>query len=143
MYSSATDERLKQVREYLGMTQQAFADSVGEKQTKIKDIETKNQKISPYFAYKIEAAHKINFKWLLTGEGEMLSDCESASNDYLYVIQKRHKFTNEQMDYVVEFFNGGKITREVFFRLMKAKNGDKVALEDVFKTLEGLRMAYE
>ena len=65
--------RLKEIREVLGLTQQELADSINEKQTKIKDIETSKQKISPEFAFKVEKIHQVDFRWILTGEGEMFS----------------------------------------------------------------------
>jgi len=64
-------ENFKKIRQELGLTQQAFADSIEEKQTKIKDIETGKQKISVELALKVENIHHINFKWLLTGTGTM------------------------------------------------------------------------
>ena len=74
MVSSKQSENLKLLRQKLRLTQQAFADSIGEKQTKIKDIETDKQKISLNFAIKVEKIHHINFRWLLTGEGNMYDE---------------------------------------------------------------------
>ena len=67
-------ENLRELRQKLGLTQQALANSLNEKQTKIKDIETGKQKISVEFASKVENIHHVNFKWLLTGKGEMFSN---------------------------------------------------------------------
>ncbi len=75
-------ENLKLFRQKAGLTQQQLADSINEKQTKIKDIETGKQKISVEFATKVENIHQVNFKWLLTGQGSMYSDnATGLSND--------------------------------------------------------------
>jgi phage repressor protein C with HTH and peptisase S24 domain len=63
--------RLKSIRKHLSLSQQALADSIDEKQGKIRDIETAKQKISVDFAKKIENIYNINPWWLLTGEGQM------------------------------------------------------------------------
>ena len=78
---------LKHLRQLLGMTQQALADSLGEKQTKIKDIETDKQKISIDLALKVENIHHVNFRWLLTGEGEPFKTEQIPDNTVILPIR--------------------------------------------------------
>lgn len=73
-----TSDRIKYIREnnYInpGIKQGDFAKSVGTYQVKIADLESGKQKNIPLdLAKKISKEYKINFEWLLTGEGEMLA----------------------------------------------------------------------
>jgi len=71
-------ERFKKAREHLGLTQQVLAEKLGFKQYKIKDIETKKQKVSPDIAELMENNFSIGGWWLLTGVGNMLIDSENS-----------------------------------------------------------------
>ncbi len=83
MFSADFASRLKAIRKKLKLTQQGLADSLSEKQTKIKDIETSKQRVSPEFAYKVEKLYNIDFKWLLTGEGDMFRG--KMDEDYIEI----------------------------------------------------------
>jgi len=65
-------ERMKLVRKLLGNVSQAYiARELGIPLHRIKAIEAGRTKISPELALKMEQKFHLNFKWLLTGEGEM------------------------------------------------------------------------
>jgi transcriptional regulator with XRE-family HTH domain len=66
-------QRLKKARESLGLTQADFGARLGFTWYKIKDMETGRQKIQPDTALLIEKKFAIDFRWLLTGEGAMIS----------------------------------------------------------------------
>lgn len=69
---ASTMSRTKEIREKLGLSQQDFADKIGEKRHKIADIETNKQKLPIEIAGKIEEIFHIDPWWLLTGKGQML-----------------------------------------------------------------------
>jgi transcriptional regulator with XRE-family HTH domain len=71
--------RLKIIRQNLNMTQKEFAEKLGFKWYKIKDMESNKQKTTYEIAKSIEKKFSINPDWLLTGEGEMYKK-ESAKN---------------------------------------------------------------
>ncbi|MDX9744448.1 MAG: S24 family peptidase [Arcobacteraceae bacterium] len=65
--------RLKEVRHFLGLTQQELADKINDKIHKINDIERGKQKISVDIAEIIQDIFpNISAWWLLTGKGKML-----------------------------------------------------------------------
>lgn len=74
--------RLKQVREIMGLTQAAFGERLGFKWTKIKDIEIGKQKLTPEIALDIEDKFSFSFRWLLTGQGDMTAGVAGLSEDY-------------------------------------------------------------
>lgn len=66
------DERIKQLRTYLGLTQQEFAEKLGMKRNSIANYETgRNEPIDAVVAL-ICKTFNVNEQWLRTGEGEML-----------------------------------------------------------------------
>lgn len=64
---------MKEIREKLGLSQQDFADELGEKRHKIADIESGKQKIPVELAEKIEEKFHFDPWWILTGKGQMVS----------------------------------------------------------------------
>lgn len=67
-------ERVKKVRETMGLTQAEFGARLGFKWDKIKNIETNLQKLTPEIALDIEDKFSFSFRWLLTGKGSMTAD---------------------------------------------------------------------
>lgn len=80
--------RFKEVRDFMGFSQQEFADKLEEKRHKIADIETGKQKVPIELAEKLEDIFHINPWWLLTGKGQMLLKENNLviSNDNNYNI---------------------------------------------------------
>lgn len=64
-------ERVKRIRSALGVTQQEFGEFFGFKWSKIRDIESGKQKVTPEFAQAIEKKFSYRFTWILFGQGEM------------------------------------------------------------------------
>jgi len=87
-------QRLKQLRQNLGLTQKDFAEKLGFKWYKVKDMETGKQKITYETAKLIEKNFSINPDWLLTGEGEMYKQTENRvqkARELLNNIENNHK----------------------------------------------------
>ena len=80
--------RFKEVRDFMGFSQQEFADKLEEKRHKIADIESAKQKVPIELAEKLEEIFHINPWWLFTGKGEMLLKENNLviSNDNNYNI---------------------------------------------------------
>jgi phage repressor protein C with HTH and peptisase S24 domain len=68
--------RLKEVRDFLGLSQQKLADEINEKRYRINDMESGKTKIQVDIAEIFEEKFNINPWWLLTGKGEMLQKIE-------------------------------------------------------------------
>lgn len=63
--------RIKQIRKYLNLTQQKFADELGLKQNTVATYEMNKTVPSDRTVMDICLKFNINKQWLLTGEGEM------------------------------------------------------------------------
>lgn len=59
--------RIRIVRENLGLTQAAFGEKLGLSQTNVKDIEIGRKKVSVEIALEIERIYHADFRWLFTG----------------------------------------------------------------------------
>jgi phage repressor protein C with HTH and peptisase S24 domain len=68
--------RLKEVRDFLGLSQQKLADEINEKRYRINDMESGKTKIQVDIAEIFEEKFNINPWWLLTGKGKMLQKNE-------------------------------------------------------------------
>lgn len=63
--------RIKEVRKLLGESKLTFAEKMGVKQNTWSNIETGVNPFSERYVHLVCFTHKINEKWLLSGEGEM------------------------------------------------------------------------
>lgn len=73
-------ERLKQVREELGINQKVFAAKIGMEQGSLSDIERGRKKLSTSAHRKIAQFFGVNISWVLTGDGEkLLNDSEQLN----------------------------------------------------------------
>ena len=68
------NERIKEIRKTLGLTQQAFADKIGVKRNTVALYELGESGISDSVIKLICREFHINEAWLRTGEGEMQKD---------------------------------------------------------------------
>lgn len=64
-------ERVKELRKYLNLTQQRFADAIGLKRNSIAQIELGDRSPSNSVINNICKTFDVNEVWLRTGEGEM------------------------------------------------------------------------
>lgn len=76
------NERIKQVRKALDLTQQEFADRIGMKRNSIALIE-KGRNTSDQTVFAICREFNVNEEWLRTGTGEMFKAAPSSALDAL------------------------------------------------------------
>lgn len=77
----SASKRFIKVREHLGLERSEFAEKLGFKAYKIKDIEIEKQKVTPEIAEYLEKNFSISGWWLLTGKGQMLNSSTSNSKN--------------------------------------------------------------
>jgi len=139
-------KRIQEIRKFKKLSVDEMAVIFDMKSRTLGSYERGESNPNPEFITRLTEVWNINLNWLYTGKGPMFLDeliPTGTNQNYLFEIQKKHKFTTAEMVSITDFFEGGKITREVFFVFMKAKKGDKEALDTIFKTLQGLKLAYE
>ncbi|MDD2815436.1 MAG: helix-turn-helix transcriptional regulator [Thiotrichaceae bacterium] len=65
--------RLKDFRDFLGVSQQKLADNLGVSRGYLNDIERGRQEPSLNFAKKLLEVYNVNLNWFVDGIGEMMS----------------------------------------------------------------------
>lgn len=130
-------ERLKYIRNQTGLSQQKFADLLGERASRINSIEAAKQSKFPY-----DLAEKIldsfpdknyDFKWITTGEGDPclksgLSEQERHHLEKAEEIIDRliNNITDNELDLVVECLVDKK---ELTLMLLKKLKADEKAVK--------------
>ena len=102
-------DRLKKIRKYFKVNQQELAKILKTKQSFISNIENGKKGLSRNLLTKISNVYpEINQNWLLTGEGEMIQENNSAnivqstpnhvhpSNDFVHPIE--HSEANDRQE---------------------------------------------
>lgn len=68
------NERIKEVRKSLGLTQEKFGEKIGVKKNSLSNTETGVNAVSNQLRTAICREFNVNEEWLRTGEGEMFED---------------------------------------------------------------------
>jgi len=95
------NERLKEIRKSLELTQREFSDALDIKQGSYSDVERGKAGISAVLLKNLIRRFRINPLWLCEGEGEMYIDkCDNKSNSFqnrdIGILQKS---THSKKDY--------------------------------------------
>ena len=96
------NERIKQIRRELGLTQQEFADRIGLKQNSIALIESGKRNISDQAVLSICREYGINEEWLRTGKGEKMAP---DASDELEALVKRYDLSNADQVLIEKYIN--------------------------------------
>lgn len=77
------NSRIKEVRKYLDLTQDEFGERIGVSRNVIVNIELNRVEAKPLLINQICSEYGINKQWLCDGEGEMLDQSLTSSEDKL------------------------------------------------------------
>lgn len=89
-YKDGIGNRIKLVRQQLGLTQQQFAEKIGISRSHISNIENGNEMPSNSLVLLITAIFPVNHDWLLYEDGEMLYLGDESDNQ---IYEERLKKT--------------------------------------------------
>lgn len=96
------NERIKQIRRDLGLTQTEFAERIGLKQNSIALIESGKRNISDQAVLSICREYGVNEEWLRTGTGEkMMPD----ASDELEALVKKYDLSNADQVLIEKYVN--------------------------------------
>ncbi len=76
-------ERVKEVRNTLGLTLEKFGDKLGVTKVAISNIEKGNRSLTEQMAISICREYNVNYDYLTNGEGEMFDDLPQTVLDEL------------------------------------------------------------
>lgn len=111
------NERIKELRKFLKLSQEVFGLKLGVTKAAISKMEIGNYNITDTMTKLICMEYNVNYIWLTTGMGEMFSDNE---NDYAKLIDRTMAGENE-------------FAKNIFKMFSKFNENDWVALENMIK----------
>lgn len=112
------NERIREVRKYLGLSQKDFAEKVGISQRSVSWGEQPGNNVPDSTVKSLCIVFRINEAWLRTGEGDMLEQPETFSLDqYL----KENGCTALEMEIVKAYFELDFDTRQKVFEHFRVR----------------------
>lgn len=96
------NERIKQIRRELGLTQAEFAERIGLKQNSIALIESGKRNISDQAVLSICREYGVNEEWLRTGTGEKMTP---DASDELEALVKKYDLSNADQVLIEKYVN--------------------------------------
>lgn len=119
------NERIKQIRRELGLTQTEFAERIGLKQNSIALIESGKRNISDQAVLSICREYGVNEEWLRTGTGEKMTPDASGE---LEALVKKYDLSNADQVLIEKYVNLKAGSRETIINF----------ITDVVATLDGV-----
>lgn len=96
------NERIKQIRRELGLTQTEFAERIGLKQNSIALIESGKRNISDQAVLSICREYGVNEEWIRTGTGEKMTP---DASDELEALVKKYDLSNADQVLIEKYVN--------------------------------------
>lgn len=102
MSQSTINERFKEIRKQLKLSQDSYGETIGIKRSGISSIELGNRSVSERHIKLLEAEFNINGDWLRTGEGDMF--ITDAQTKRAYLMGKYLAENDPFKQKVIDFF---------------------------------------
>ena len=132
-------KRFKEIKIALKMTSNDIAMTLKMPVRTIGSYERDEAQPGPKFLQGLYLEFGVNVNWLLTGQGTMFFSKKSEF-DASYITQMKQKFSlnDEELDGLLEILKSD-ASREMVLKLIKAKKGDKEALDSLIYNLQGIK----
>lgn len=109
------NERIKQIRRELGLTQTEFAERIGLKQNSIALIESGKRNISDQAVLSICREYGVNEEWLRTGHGEKMTP---DASDEIEALVKKYDLSNADQVLIEKYVNLKADSRETIINFI-------------------------
>lgn len=108
------NERIKQLREVLGLSQKNFGNKLGVGDTAISKLEKGERKLTDQMAKAICREFNVNYAWLIEGIGDMFSDLPETLLDEVaeeyeldeldkLIVQRYMQLPHEKREVIKEY----------------------------------------
>ena len=117
------NERVKEIRDNLGLTLQAFAEPLGITKGALSNIEKGRNKVTDQLIKSICHIYNVNENWLRTGEGSMFNRTKET---FLAEMQKQYSLSDFQVEIVKSYLELSDRDRESIDKFISSccKNAD-------------------
>ena len=104
------NQRIRQIREALGMSQESFAESIGLQRNSLSLIENEKRNPSERTINDICARHGISKEWLVSGTGEMFSGTPESP---LQALVEKYGLSRQETALIEQFLRLDKSKRAI------------------------------
>lgn len=126
------NNRLRELRKVLGLTQKEFANSIGIKQTSYSDIENLRRELTERNKNLICKAFNVNPQWLETGIGEMFVE---PKNNLLEELAKQYNLDDFGKNIVLAYAELGENERKAVKKFIKSIIDGRASKAEPFNEL--------
>ncbi|MDD2981725.1 MAG: helix-turn-helix transcriptional regulator [Hespellia sp.] len=110
------NDRLKDVRKALKMSQDEFAERIGMKGSSISMLESGKRNMTEQVVKAVCKEYNVDYLWMTTGEGEMFTDLPETILDELAI---EYGLTEEEKELTKEFLSLTKEERAVLMKFLR------------------------
>ena len=135
-------KRLKEIKSVLKITSRELAENLGIPVRTIGSYERDEAQPGPKFFHCIHEKYNIDINWFLTGKGYMfISEKTQADINYIADLQNRLKLTASEIYGLIDILDSA-ASREMVFKFIEIKRGNKEALDSLIYNLQGIKAIY-
>lgn len=135
-------KRIKEIRAYFKITSKEFAQTLGIPLRTIGSYERDEAQPGPKFFAALIECYNVNVNWLLSGNGNMFISSKTKSDlDFIASLQERLSLTDEEIDGLIDILDS-EASREMLFKFVEIKRGNKEALNTLIYNLQGIKAVY-
>ena len=113
------NERVKELRKALHLSQSQFGEVVGVSNTAISKIEQHENKLTEQMIKIICSQFKVNHEWLVHGTGEMF---RAFPNSLLEQLTEEFKLNELEQEVIQDFLTLDATERQIIARFLKGKS---------------------
>lgn len=107
------NERLKELRKYLGLTQKSFAQKLGITDSGLSNLENGKRNLTEQMIISICREYNVNRDWLVDGAGDMFADLSGATlEDFI----RKYDLTTYDLAFISDYCNLPKEHRAIIMQ---------------------------
>lgn len=135
-------KRLKEIKSALKITSKELAENLGIPVRTIGSYERDEAQPGPKFFHAIHEKYNVDINWFLTGKGNMfISERTKADINYIADLQEKLNLSEDEVEGLIDILNS-KASRDMVFKFVEIKHGNKEALESLIYNLQGIKAIY-
>ena len=134
--------RLKEIKSALRVTSKELAENLEIPVRTIGSYERDEAQPGPRFFHNIHEKYNIDINWFLTGKGNMfISERTKADINYIGGLQDKLNLSPDEVEGLIDILNS-KASRDMVFKFVEIKHGNKEALDSLIYNLQGIKAIY-
>lgn len=114
------NDRIKQIRESLGFSQEQFGESIGLTKSSISNIENRTRNVTEKHIKLICNVYNVNEKWLRFGSGEMF-----------------HQKSSDLLDQIAEYYKLDDLDKRILFEYAQLDSNKRAVIKDYILRVSG------